>query len=56
VETALTAVIQEAFVLGVSTRSAADLVEAMGMNGISKSRVSRLRGAISRSTMPLQLS
>ena len=39
---ALIAVIQEAYVHGVSTRSVDDLVKAMGMNGISKSQVSRL--------------
>ena len=41
-EKALTAVIQEAYVQGISTRSLDDLVKAMGMNGISKSQVSRL--------------
>jgi putative transposase len=41
-EKALTAVIQEAYVQGVSTRSVDDLVQAMGMSGISKSHVSRL--------------
>lgn len=41
-EKALTAVIQEAYVQGVSTRSIDDLVQAMGMTGISKSQVSRL--------------
>jgi putative transposase len=45
-EKALTAVIQEAFVQGVSTRSVDDLVQAMGMSGISKSQVSRLCGEI----------
>ena len=39
---ALIAVIQEAYVQGVSTRSVDDLVRAMGMTGISKSQVSRL--------------
>jgi putative transposase len=39
---ALTAVVQEAYVHGVSTRSVDDLVKAMGMSGISKSQVSRL--------------
>jgi putative transposase len=43
-ETALTAVIQEAYVQGVSTRSVDDLVQARGMSGISKSPVSRLCG------------
>src|SRR5882724_6925111 len=41
-EKALAAVIQEAYVQGVSTRSVDDLVRAMGMTGISKSQVSRL--------------
>src|SRR5262245_55564077 len=38
----LTAVSQEAYVHGVSTRSVDDLVQAMGMTGVSKSQVSRL--------------
>ena len=42
-EKALTAVIQEAYIQGISTRSVDDLVKALGMdNGISKSQVSRL--------------
>ena len=41
-EKALTAVIQEAYVQGISTRAVDDLVKAMGMSGISKSQVSRL--------------
>jgi transposase-like protein len=41
-EKALTAVIQEAYIQGVSTRSVDDLVKAMGVSGISKSQVSRL--------------
>jgi putative transposase len=41
-EKALTAVIQEAYIQGVSTRSVDELVKAMGMSGISKSQVSRL--------------
>ncbi len=41
-EKAMTAVIQEACIQGVSTRSVDDLVKAMGMTGVSKSRVSRL--------------
>src|SRR3977135_3984475 len=41
-EKALTAVIQEAYIQGISTRSVDDLVKAMGMRGISKSQVSRL--------------
>jgi putative transposase len=42
VEKALTAVIQEAYIQGVSTRAMDDLVQAMGGTGISKSQVSRL--------------
>src|ERR1700728_85742 len=41
-EKALAAVIQEAYVHGVSTRSVDDLVRAMGATGVSKSQVSRL--------------
>lgn len=41
-ERALIAVIQEAYVHGISTRSVDDLVKAMGMTGISKSEVSRV--------------
>jgi putative transposase len=42
VEEALTAVVQEAYVRGISTRSVDDLVKALGMTGVSKSQVSRL--------------
>src|ERR1700710_1501862 len=45
-EKALTAVIQEAYIQGISTRSVDDLVKALGMEGISKSQVSRLCGEI----------
>lgn len=45
-EKALTAVIQEAYVQGISTRSVDDLVQAMGCTGVSKSQVSRLCGEI----------
>jgi putative transposase len=45
-EKALTAVIQEAYVQGVSTRSVDDLVRAMGATGVSKSQVNRLCGEI----------
>ena len=45
-ERAITAVVQEAYVQGVSTRSVEDLVKALGMTGISKSQVSRLCGEI----------
>ena len=41
-EKALTAVIQEAHVHGISTRSVDDLVRAMGPEGVSRSQVSRL--------------
>jgi transposase-like protein len=41
-ERALVAVIQEAYVKGISTRKVDDLVRAMGASGISKSEVSRL--------------
>lgn len=41
-EKALAAVIQEAYVHGISTRSVDDLVKALGMTGVSKSQVSRL--------------
>jgi transposase-like protein len=41
-EKALTAVVQEAYIQGISTRSVDDLVRAMGMSGISKSQVSKL--------------
>ena len=42
IEKALTAVIQDAWIAGVSTRRVEDLVQAMGMSGISKSQVSKL--------------
>src|SRR5206468_11464793 len=41
-EKALVAVIQEAWVSGVSTRRVDELVQAMGLSGISKSTVSKL--------------
>jgi transposase-like protein len=41
-EQALVAVVQEAYVQGVSTRRVDELVQALGMTGISKSQVSRL--------------
>lgn len=41
-EKALVAVIQEAWICGVSTRRVDDLVQAMGLSGISKSQVSKL--------------
>jgi transposase-like protein len=41
-ERALVAVVQEAYVQGVSTRRVDELVQALGLHGISKSQVSRL--------------
>ncbi len=41
-ERALVAVVQEAYVAGVSTRRVDDLIKALGLDGISKSQVSRL--------------
>ena len=41
-ERALSAVVQEAYIHGVSTRKVDELVRALGMSGISKSRVSEL--------------
>jgi transposase-like protein len=45
-ERALVAVVQEAYVNGVSTRRVDDLVKALGINGMSKSHVSRLCQAL----------
>ena len=45
-ERALAAVIQEAYVQGISTRSVDELVRALGMSGVSKSEVSRLCGEL----------
>jgi putative transposase len=45
-EKALAAVVQEAYVHGVSTRKVDELVKALGMRGISKSRVSELCGEL----------
>ena len=47
-EKALTAVIQEAYVHGISTRSVDDLVQAMGCSGVSKRRHASANGPISR--------
>lgn len=41
-ERALAAVIHEAYVQGISTRSVDELVKALGMSGVSKSEVRRL--------------
>lgn len=45
-EQALLAVIQQAYVEGVSTRRVEDLVQALGCDGISKSQVSRICQAL----------
>src|ERR1044071_5572465 len=45
-EKALAAVIQEAYVQAISTRSVDELVKALGMSGVSKSEVSRLCGEL----------
>src|SRR5664279_1236081 len=45
-EKALTAVIQEAYIQGISTRSVDELVKSLGMSGVSKSQVSRLCGEL----------
>ncbi len=45
-ERALLAVVQEAYVSGVSTRRVDDLVRALGIEGISKSEVSRICAAL----------
>ena len=45
-EKALLAVIQQAYVEGVSTRRVDDLVKALGCEGISKSQVSRICGEL----------
>jgi transposase-like protein len=47
-ERALVAVVQEAYLQGVSTRRVDDLVQALGMQGISKSQVSRLCGELDK--------
>jgi putative transposase len=45
-ERALLAVVQEAYVQGVSTRRVDDLVKALGLEGIGKSQVSRVCAAL----------
>jgi putative transposase len=54
-EKALIAVIQEAYVQGISTRSVDDLVKAMGMTGISTVR-SKAIGPTFGSTQPMSKS
>src|SRR5690349_12141523 len=51
-EKAIAAVVQEAYVQGVSTRSVDELVQAMGLDGISKSQVSRLCEEIDERVKP----
>jgi len=47
-ERALLAVVQEAYVQGVSTRRVDQLVEALGLRGLSKSQVSRICAELDR--------
>jgi transposase-like protein len=51
-EKALTAVIQEAWIQGVSTRKVDDLVQALGMTGISKRRSRRCARTSTRACCP----
>src|ERR1700756_3462616 len=51
-EKAIAAVVQEAYIQGVSTRSVDELVKAMGLDGISKSQVSRLCEEIDERVKP----
>jgi transposase-like protein len=51
-EKAIAAVVQEAYVQDVSTRSVDDLARAMGLDGISKSQVSRLCEEIDEKVKP----
>lgn len=55
-EKALTAVVQEAYVQGVSTRSVDDLVQAMDKTGTSKSQATTPRDTIpSRTKLPFRV-
>ena len=45
-EKALLAVIQQAYVEGVSSRRVDDLIKSLGCDGISKSQVSRICGQL----------
>ena len=47
-EKALLSVVQEAYVHGVSTRKVDDLVRALGIDGISRSKVSRICAALDK--------
>ena len=51
-EKAIASVVPEAYVHGVSTRSVDDLVRALGMDGVSKSEVSRLCEEIDEKVKP----
>jgi putative transposase len=51
-EKAIAAVVQEAYIQGESTRSVDELVQAMGLDGISKSQVSRLCEEIDERVKP----
>ena len=51
-EKAIAAVVQEAYIQGASTRSVDDLVRALGMDGLSKSQVSRLCEEIDAKVKP----
>jgi transposase-like protein len=53
-EKALLAVIQEAYVEGVSTRKVDELVKALGMEGLSKSQVSRICQEIDEQLRPFR--
>lgn len=55
VEKALVSVIQEAWIAGVSTRRVDELVQAMGMSGISKSSVSKLCKDIDEGTVRISV-
>jgi putative transposase len=51
-EKAIVALVQEAYVRGVSTRSVDERVQSMGMDGISKSQTSRLCEEIDNKVKP----
>ena len=51
-EHALLAVVQEAYVQGVSTRKVDELMKALGLDGVSKSEVSRSAASSTRSSRP----
>lgn len=53
-ERALAAVVQQAYVQGISTRSVEDQVQALGMTGISKSEVRRLCAEVDEEVQAFQ--